>query len=355
MKGASYLTSVHYATAPFAEDIRGAIFSVQDSERYRICYQNGFLKKALHGDWYVGMYHAKAHKKKNYTKGAFDMLPMRDFTKTVFGEPAEDFDAMLKAPDPADDFWNTRLGGNDARAAVTDAKIPILLTTGFYDLYTGGIFAMWNSMQKETREKSALVVSPYDHGDQFDAENSIAFPLGARMEQFGKNYEIDWFDYIRGIRKASPFATGKVTYYRLFENKWKTDEFLPSGKTMTIPLGDSAVSYIYNPYDAPGFLGGLSRTFGGAVFQQKSNSRHDIVTVYSEPFLEDTFIKGKMRASLRVLSDCEDTCFYVRISITKEQGDYPCGMTSHPCAISLVITSPMNRLVWTLRLMSTHF
>ena len=29
-----------------------------------------------------------------------------------------------------------------------------------------------------------------------------------------------------------------------------------------------------------------------------------------------------MRAKLKVKTDCEDTCFYMRISITKEEGDY---------------------------------
>ena len=31
LKGGSYLTSVHYATAPFADDIKGAIFGIQDT------------------------------------------------------------------------------------------------------------------------------------------------------------------------------------------------------------------------------------------------------------------------------------------------------------------------------------
>ena len=149
LKGGSYLTSVHYVTAPFADDIKGAIFGIQDSERYNICYRNGFLKKALHGSWYVGMYKAKSHMKKNYTIGAFDMLPLKDFTKTVFGESAEDFDAMLKAPNPDDEFWNTRFGGNDARNATDNVSFPVLFTTGFYDIYTGGIFNMWEKCVKK--------------------------------------------------------------------------------------------------------------------------------------------------------------------------------------------------------------
>ena len=321
LKGESYLTSVHYATAPFADDVKGAVFGVQDSERYNICYRNGFLKKVLHCSWYVRMYKAKSHMKKNYTDGSFDILPLRDFTKTVFGEEAEDFNEMLKAPNPADDFWNTRFGGCDARNATDNVKFPVLFTTGFYDIYTGGIFDMWNKMSEQTKNMSALVVSPYDHNDSFDAQNSIEFPMGRRAEKFGSLYEIEWFDYIRG-KGESPFKTGEITYYNLFENRWHTAKTLSPSDCMDITLGDSEVSYVYNPYDAPGFKGGLSTNFGGSVLQDKPNSRYDIVSVYTAPFEQDVCVKGKMSAKLTVKSDCEDTCFYVRVSIEKEKGDY---------------------------------
>ena len=322
LKGASYLTSVHYATAPFADDVKGAIFEVQDSERYNICYRNGFFKKELHGSWYVGrMYKMKSHMKKNFTLGSFDMLPLKDFTKTVFGESAADFDEMLKAPDPRHEFWNTRFGGSDARDATVNVKFPILFTTGFYDLYTGGIFDMWKKMSENSRNLSALVVSPYNHADDYDLQNSIAFPNGKRTEAFGDLYEIEWFESIRG-KKQSPFKTGEITYYKLFENCWQTDKVLSSTDFMDITLGIGEVSYVYNPFDAPAFKGGLSRAFGGTVYQDKPNSRYDIISVYTEPFERDTFVKGKMSAKLTVKSDCEDTCFYVRVSIEKENGDY---------------------------------
>lgn len=108
----------------------------------------------------------------------------------------------------------------------------------------------------------------------------------------------------------------------MFENIWKTDEFLLPDDTIKIKLGSDEVSYVYNPYDAPMFKGGLSRAFGGSCFQDKPNSRHDIKSVYTEPFTEDVFVKGKMSAKLLVKSDCEDTCFYIRVSIEKERGDY---------------------------------
>ena len=66
--GGSYTASVHFVTAPFADDIKGAVLRVQDCERYHCNYRNGFYKMGLHGGWYVGMYKKKSMPSKNYTK-----------------------------------------------------------------------------------------------------------------------------------------------------------------------------------------------------------------------------------------------------------------------------------------------
>ena len=322
LRGNSYLCTVHFVTAPFADDIRGAVLSVQDQERYNVIYRNGFFKQGLHGDWYVKQYKYKTIRNKAYTVRAFDMLPLTDFPKTVFGEEPSDLVQCLRSPRRTDPFWQTHEGGTDARGAIDHASIPILMTTGFYDIYTGGIFDQWFGMDETARGMSALVVSPYDHGDRINAQEGIAFPNGQRAEQFGAEYEIDWFDAIRHPDRKMPFEQGKITYYRLFENSWAADAFDPGRRNVTLTLGDRDVSYVYNPYDPPFFKGGLSCNFGGSCYQDAPNSRHDIVSVYTEPFAEDAFVKGKMSAQLTVSSDCEDTCFYVRVSIAEERGDY---------------------------------
>ena len=321
LKGASYLSAVHYAIAPFDEDVKGASFAVMDSEMYNVAYRNGFFKKGLYGSWAVNMYKKKSHMKKNYTLGSFDLLPLKDFSETVFNESFECLDKILQGPNKNDDFWNTPEGGKDTRNCTDDAHFPILFTTAFNDIYTGGIFDMWNSMTEQSKKMSALVVSPYNHGDNYDQGNTVIFPNGKRIEQFGENYELEWFEHIRG-KKESPFKQGEITYYRLFENVWKTEEKVEADNIMEIKLGEEEVSYVYNPYDAPVFKGGLSRAFGGSVYQDEPHLRHDIISVYTNAFEKDTFVKGKMKARLSVKSDCEDTCFYVRVSIEKEEGDF---------------------------------
>jgi predicted acyl esterase len=87
-------------------------------------------------------------------------------------------------------------------------------------------------------------------------------------------------------------------------------------------LGEESVTYKYNPYAPARVKGGLSTNFDGNAWQIEPNSRYDVISVFTPEFEEDTFIKGKITAKLKVSSDCEDTCFYMRLSIPKEEGYY---------------------------------
>ena len=321
--GISYTSLVHCDTAPYADDIKAMISSVHDCNRYNFVYRNGVFKNGLFGEWYSKNYKAKTIKKRNYNPDtSFKVLPFKNFSEAVVGEDSELFTTILTASDPDHEFWSTLQGGKYTRTAVRDINVPVLLTTGFNDIFVGGIFEMWRNIRnKDAKEKSALVVSPYDHVDDFSKDNSICFENGKRGEQFGWSYEIDWLNYVRGLR-PSPFENGKVTYYRMFENKWATDNFEYGKKNVNITLGDKEVTYKYDPENAPSFLGGLSCNFGGGMFQNKPYQRDDVITVYTDKFSEDTFVKGKMKAKLKVKSDCEDTAFYIRISIANGEKDF---------------------------------
>lgn len=316
--GRSYTSSVHFVTAPFAPDIKGAVLEVQDCDRYNCNYRNGFYKMGLHGDWYVGMYKKKTMPNKPYTKECYHMLPLTDFSEAVFGERAADFDEILRHPDRNDPFWQTRYGGGEARDAIRHADIPILLVTAFYDIYTGGIFDMWNRLDVPTRAKSALMVNPYHHSGKPDGQ-PICFEGATLGERFG-DYRLAWCNAVRGLGEY-PVPTGQVTYYQLFGNRYLTDDFKAPAKTLTYPLGEGERSYRYHPCAPATFRGGLSANFGGNAWQPPAN-RHDVLTFRTPPFERDTFVKGKMTARLRVRSSAEDTCFYVRVSLCREEGDY---------------------------------
>ena len=319
LSGHSYTACLHFATAPFAPDVKGAVLEAHDCERYHCYYRNGLYKVGLHGIWYVGMYKKKSRPRTSYTLDSYRTLPLSAFSETVFGEPAQDLDEVWRHPDRDDAFWNTRIGGADTRDALWHAHIPILLVMGFYDIYTGGIFDVWRGMDEETRACSALVMHPFDHSGG-GAKQPINFENGALKDAFA-NYKIRWMDAARG-RGESPFACGRVTYYKLFDNQWCTDDFDTVTTPCRLTLGEGRVCYKYNPYAPATFRGGLSANFGGNAWQDPPNSRYDIVSLHTPAFDRDVFVKGKMTARLRVASDCEDTCFYLRISLCKDEGDY---------------------------------
>ena len=170
----------------------------------------------------------------------------------ALSERAEDFEQMLDAPSPSDSFWNSRNGGSDTKNATDDANIPILLTTGYNDFYVGGIFKMWNSMSERTKKQSALLVSPYNHSDGYDKARGLAFPNGGRREQFGRTYQIDWFDNIR-TESPLPYNKGEVTYYRTFEERWQGGFYFTETEDLTLTLGKDAASFCYNSLKPPAF------------------------------------------------------------------------------------------------------
>lgn len=313
LAGASYTASLHYETAPFEDDVKGAVFEVQDSERYRLWYRNGQMRKG-HANWHFSLYKENLNLHKTHGIKSFSHLPLKNLSSMVLGEEAQDFEQMLEAERPEHPFWQTRFGGVNTKDALVGANIPILLTTGYNDFYVGGVFEMWNRLDSSTKKQSALLVSPYNHGDGYNAQNGVAFENGKRGEAFGTRYQMDWFDHIRKGTKI-PFEKGVVTYYRTFENRWETDFYKIPVKDMKIVLGDGEKAFEYDPKNPPAFA-------AEGTFQNPPDVRSDIISVYTKPFEKDLFIKGKMRVELSLLTNCDDTSFYVNISIKKNEGDY---------------------------------
>jgi len=196
---------------------------------------------------------------------------------------------------------------------VRDANIPILLTTGYNDYYVGGVFQMWRDMSEETKSQSALLVSPYNHGDGYDANRGLAFPMGKRAEQFGA-YQLDWLDH---IRKGTPISheKGVITYYRAFENKWESDFYKKPVKIAEIGLGNETRSFEYDPRFPTAFA-------PEGCLAQEANSERSFIRIYTNPSKEDVFVKGQMSAQLSVSSTAADTSFYLRISIKKADCTY---------------------------------
>ena len=176
------------------------------------------------------------------------------------------------------------------------------------------MFKMWCGLDEKTREKCAFLVSPYNHGDSYSPDLSLAFENGRRTERFGAEYAIDWLDSVR-IGAPLPYEKGKITYYRSFENTWDGDFYKKKTAPKTIKLGTGEKSFDYDPENPVSYLAEGQR-------QPSFGNNPSLISLFTEPLCRDVFVKGKMTASLLFSTNVPDTAVYVNISIRKPDGDY---------------------------------
>ena len=328
LAGASYLASAHWSyleTNP--PDVKGASLAIQDVNRYNICYRNGFTKWHLHGSWFMKEYAKNDHSVVRAKDVRFTDFPLIDFTRRLFGHSIEAYDNTLLHPLPDDPFWSSDEPGSGAgyRRALLRSTMPVLLKTGFYDIYTEGICDMWREIPPERRANCALLIDAYDHGGRLsrDMEGTFGeFPGGSRAEE--KVDDLDWFDAIRAGKMCKGAPANKTRYYALWENSWHEEPALVDGpRRVVLPLGGGVRDYIYNPKrPLPGFPGSGALGFGGMRFQPAPGFRDDVLSYLLPPITERLDVRGRMTARLTVSSDCEDTCFYVRMSVKKPDGKW---------------------------------
>jgi putative CocE/NonD family hydrolase len=326
--GASYSSSVHFSyldTDP--PDVKGASLIVQDCNRYNICYRNGFFKIGLTGNWFVKGYKKKNLSLKRDKSVTFRQFPLADFTMRYWGVDEPSFDNVLLHPREDDPFWASNAPGSgiDFRDAMLKSTMPVLLKTAFYDIYTDGVCAMWREMPKSRRANCSLVIDASNHsGSRKGIPTGMVsdFPGGARIEANAE--AVDWFDSIRNKTMLSNAPLGKTRYYALWENAWITDtELVNGGKKVCLPFGEGVRAYKYDPMSKPPkFPGSGGICFGGMSIQPPPTGRDDTATFILPPISERMDVRGRVEAELSVSSDCEDSSFYIRVSVDKGDGKW---------------------------------
>ena len=329
LEGGSYLTSVHWAyldTNP--PDVKGAALAIQEVNRYNVNFRNGFFKIGLHGGWFLREYHKTDHLLPRHVDVTLRQFPLLDFSTRCWGRPEPAFDNPLRHYEPTDAYWTSAAPGSgvEARQAMLKSTMPVLLRTGFYDIYTQGLCDMWREMPASRRANCALLIDAYDHGGHFNAKvnkgTRAEFPGGSRSNGGVSSY--DWFDFCRTghpCKKARPNTT---RYYALWENAWIEEPALVDGaRPVTLALGAGEAAFAYDPLKTPPpFPGSGGLAFGGMRVQPDVSGRPDVVAFDLPPVAERLDVRGRITAKLTVKSDCRDSSFYIRLCVDKGDGKF---------------------------------
>lgn len=343
LSGGSYGASVHGSYLNTKQpDIKGVYWSVQDTERYNIIYRNGFMRMQLHASWYTSMFKKNTAIKRDKREAKFWSFPLSGITSKIFGEPAEDFEAVLLHPDKNDPFWKTPgFAGGEYSNAVFNAKLPTFFVGSWHDIYITGMVDIWRKLDPEHRKNCVFVITPFDHANSYRGKNILPelYSPGGLLKELAPgsgDLSIRWFEHLSKGTPLKYFTKGKITKYVLFGNKWNVSEdigtnstgckfYLAQNRTLTTAApAVNKITYTYNPYNPTRFKGACHGNFGGVALQDPPNSRQDIISFVSEPFAEDKIVEGDFKGKLYVSSSAPDTCFYLRLSVVK--GDRAFGL-----------------------------
>lgn len=243
-----------------------------------------------------------------------DGLPLLDAVDGFFGSAAPWLRLAIARPDMTDDYWKPMQQCN----ALERANIPILLVTGWYDIFLEQTMDQYSKLV-ERGCHVALTAGPWTHVHA--AFNS------STMEK------LKWFEEhlarrIEGHRNSAVriFVTG-AQEWRDFP-KWPPptlpyDLFLGPERRLSeqAPLADASEStFKFDPADPTPTLGGPLVIGGGRVDDTAFATRSDAVTFTTEPLDRDLEVYGKPYVELHHSSSHPYVDLFVRLSEVDSKG-----------------------------------
>ncbi len=270
-------------------------------------------------------------------------LPVEDIIKNVHGPKSIYEDMIRRKPnDPA--WYKGGLYHDDM-----DFGVPSFWFVSWYDVSSSPNLALFNHVRnmenKEVADNQYLVIAPTLHcGYKRAQENTVVGERSVGDARLNYDEQIyAWFDlWLKGEENGFKEKTPRVQYYTMGLNQWQSAEQWPpaAAKMKTFYLnsqgaanslyGNGALQtempgkkdfpdhYAYDPHNpVPSYGGNVCCTGnavqGGAMDQQKMETRHDILVYTSDPLEEGIEVSGFMETTLYVSSDAKDTDFTIKV------------------------------------------
>jgi len=298
---------------------------------------------------------------------SFDLaqrLPPVDWSKAFWHLPTKDLLKVLGGPRGifADTMPGIATGGAMIQRTPNDPawyrgglfhddmkiNVPGLWFMSWYDVSVGPNLATYNHVRRTADPAIAnqqyAVIAPTLHCAYKRAtENLIVGERNvgdARLDYDALTY--GWFDYfLKGEKNGLLDTLPKIRYYTMGSNKWQTaDSWPPKNSegmtfylaseggantrngngvlTTKVPTADKPDSFSYDPMKPVMSRGGNvccqgNALSGGAVDQQETELRNDVLVYTTEPLKDGMELTGPIEATIYLSSDRKDTDVTVKV------------------------------------------
>lgn len=249
---------------------------------------------------------------------ALDGMPLGAAGESLLAGQAPWYPRWVGHPDPKDPYWAPRQAGT----ALADVDLPVLLITGWQDLFLRQSFAQYTALHGRGVDV-ALTVGPWTH-----------IGLGLRGSGIAGRETLQWLDEhvagATGRTRSAPVrihVTGAGEWRELPEwpppTTTRTRWLRPHGalgqaeSTVQGPLA----TFRYDPADPTPSVGGRVLTAGAGVRDnRKMEGRADVVTFTTEPLSADLEVIGIPVLELQHSSDNPHVDVFARLCDVDEKG-----------------------------------
>ncbi|MDG6110509.1 CocE/NonD family hydrolase [Dactylosporangium aurantiacum] len=248
---------------------------------------------------------------------AYRRLPLVDSYREALRRDIPYFERWLRHAGAGDPFWDRF----DRTAAVAATSAPVLLQSGWHDVFLPHVLEQYRILRAAGREP-ALTIGPWTHTGL----------LRSWPELFG-----DSLDWLRG-RFGQPGAAVRSDPVRVFvpgEDRWRGYREWPPpgirqrpwylqpgrGLAPVPPPRSEPDTYVYDPARPTPAVGGAWVGPGAGPVDNRRLERRADVLVYSGPVLDqDLLVTGPVRVELFVSSSRAHTDFFARLCDVSPSG-----------------------------------
>jgi putative CocE/NonD family hydrolase len=243
-------------------------------------------------------------------------LPVRTADEAMEGRPAPYYRDWVDHEGSDDPWWEPIT----FRGRVAEVTSPVLLLSGFYDVFTPQTLADYDRLRR-AGHNPYLTIGPWNH-------------LHPDWMAIAMRESLAWYRaHLLGDRSALRelpvrlFVTGAGEWrdYPSFpppEHRPERWHLHPEGRLSTAPPPESPPDrYRYDPNDPTPSIGGSSLSPNSGPKDNKALlKRADVLVYTSEPMQSDLEVIGPVSAELFIESSLEHTDFFVRLCDTSPSG-----------------------------------
>lgn len=352
LMGESYLAAVQWAVVgqPGAEQVRTLVPTDFGADPYLNLYEHGLFRHEIATAWMV------LNPDRRFRPFAGRRLDEALATRprTAMDVAAADvelpwFRTWLAAADRSHPF----LQQEDSRLLATAPEridVPVLLLGGWADAFSGGLLDTWDRLA--TRDRSTLVVGPWDHLGAVASDRplpNVEGAIGLDGSVLQTKRVIDWLKvHLDGAEPTLPVGAA-ITYVPGLDDWVVRDDWPPptdpvawfpdvgdavhcAAPTRPTPLAEGSARWVHDPADpapsAPGGAGSLAGalpTLPGVSPGLRDQGtlcaeRDDVLGWLTEPLTEPLHVAGPLSATLDVASTAPDSAVGLRVAEVRPDG-----------------------------------